>query len=79
MHVSDLRAVKEERDVGDILGLAWNVTDSGGRDGNRLGRKNVIHDREIVNCQVPNHVDVVLEKTEINAHRIVVIDLTQFA
>ena len=37
----------------------------------------VIHDRQIVRRQVPDHVDVVLEQAEIDAHRIVVIKIAQ--
>ena len=39
--------------------------------------QHVIHDREIVDCQVPDHIYVVLKETQIHAHRIVIVDVTQ--
>jgi hypothetical protein len=37
----------------------------------------VVHDREVVRGEVPDHVHVVLEEAEIDAHRVVVEQITQ--
>ncbi len=77
MHVRNLRAGEEQRDVRNVFRLARHVTDSGSRDRDRFCRQHTIHDREIVNREIPDYVHVVLKQSEVNAHRVVVIDLTQ--
>ncbi len=62
--------------IGHIF-VAVQMTLPGGDDGLRAWLDEVIHDREIVRRQVPEHVDVVLEQAQIDPRRIVVIELAQ--
>ena len=48
-----------------------------GRDGTGTKRENIIHDREIVDGKIPEHIDVVLKKTEIYPNGVVVINFAQ--
>ena len=41
--------------------------------------QHVVHDRQIVDGQVPQHVDVVLEQAEVDADRVVVVDVAELA
>src|SRR5258705_10433462 len=73
----NLRVREEERDVSDVFRLTRNMADAGSRNGRRLCRQNIIHDRKIVNREVPNYIHVVLKEPQINAHSIVVVDLAE--
>ena len=50
---------------------------AGGRDGDRALVDQVVHDREVVGGQVPDHVHVVLEEAQVDAHRVVVVELAE--
>src|SRR6185437_6575966 len=52
---------------------------AGSRNRLRLRADEVVHDRQIVWREVPENIDVMLEKTEIDARGIVVIKLPQRA
>src|SRR2546430_14375856 len=77
MDVSNLRVFKEERDVSNVFGLTRNMADAGGRNGRRFCWQHIIHNRKIMDGQIPNHVYIVLEESEINAYGVVVVDVAQ--
>ena len=62
-----------ERDV--FVGI--QVALPGCHDGLRAALDHVIHDGKIVRSKIPQHVDIVLEKPQIDAGGIVVIELAQ--
>ena len=55
------------------------MREAGARHRERTLAQHVVHDREIVDRQVPQDVDVLLEQTEIDADGIVVVDLAELA
>ena len=57
----------------------WHMAESGGGDGAGTKGQHVIHDRQVVHREIPQHVDVVLEQAQIHAHGIVVINFAQRA
>jgi len=75
VYMSDQGAVEEHRHIRDVLGLAWQVREPGRRDRDRTLRQHEVHDRQIMNGEIPQDVDVVLEQPEVDANRVVVIDL----
>ena len=60
--VRDQVALEVQRQIGDVLRLAGDVAHAGRGDRDRLLRQHVVHDREVVHGEVPDHVDVVLEQ-----------------
>ena len=71
---------EEHGQIGDVLRLAGEVRQAGRRDRHRLlTGEDVVHDRQVVDGQVPDHVDIVLEEAEVDPRRVVVIDLPQIA
>src|SRR5215831_15924587 len=50
---------------------------TGGNDRFRIVLDDVIHDGEIVRRQVPDNIDVMLKQTQVDAKRIVIIEITQ--
>ena len=60
-------------------GSPGDVAEAGRRDRHRLRRQHVVHDRQVVHGQVPEHVDVVLEQPEVHADRVVVVDVAELA
>ncbi len=48
-------------------------------DGDGLLRQDEIHDREIVDGQIPEHVDILLKQPEVDADGIVVVEVSQLA
>src|SRR5579883_796100 len=75
VEVGDQRAVVKGGYVGDVFGGALHMTNAGGRNRDRELGQNVLHDREVMHGQIPDYVYVVLEESEIDADRIVVVDL----
>ena len=51
---------------------------TGGDDSLRFLADEIVHDGQIVRRKIPNHIDVVLEKAEINPHGIVIVEISQF-
>jgi hypothetical protein len=49
----------------------------GGRNGFRVFVQQVVHDRQIVRRKVPDHVAIVLKKSQVDARRIVVVELAE--
>ena len=58
---------------------AVQVPLSGGHNGFWLVRNHIIHDAQIVGRQIPDHVDVMLEKTQVHTQGIVVVEISQFS
>jgi hypothetical protein len=58
---------------------ARDVRHAGRRHGARLERQHVLHDRQVVDREIPDDVHVVLKQAEVHAHGIVVIQLAQLA
>src|SRR6185369_8928138 len=59
---------RQERDVDQIVEVLFTR----GNDSFRFLLDDVVHDREIMRGKVPNHVDVVLEQSQVHAHRVVI-------
>src|SRR5882724_5183029 len=55
------------------------MTDACGGYGHGFGGQHIIENRQIMNCQVPKDIHIMLEQPQIDAHRIVVVNLTQHA
>ena len=55
----------------------FRVLFTGGNDGLGLALDDVVHDGEIVRCQVPNHADVMLKQSEVHAQRIVIVQIAR--
>ena len=75
--VRDQVVLELQVQVGDVLRLALDVADARRRHRDRLRRQQVVHDRQVVDGEVPQHADVVLEQAEVHAHRVVVVDLAE--
>src|SRR5207302_7466748 len=74
------QVVREEAgQVRHVDGLPGNVRGSGGGHGTGLLAEDVVHDGEIVDGQVPQHVDVVLKETEVHPHGVVVVKPSEVA
>src|SRR5205085_1225364 len=69
----------EAGQVGDIDGMPGNMAGTGGGHRARLFAQQIVHDREIVDGKVPEHIDVVLEETKIDPHRVVVVKASEAA
>src|ERR1700754_3151107 len=77
--MSDHIFFKEHGDVSQVLRAAEDVIDACGGNRARSRRKNIVHDCQIVNGEVPDHINISLEKTEIDSGRIVIKDVSQFS
>ena len=78
MYMRDSRS-EIEREISDARRLITDRVDRDGGYRNRLLRQNVIEDGEVVNRQIPKHVHIALEESEIDAHGIIVEDLSEIA
>ena len=77
VHVRDGRILEKERQVGHVLRLAADMSSASGRHRAWLDRHHVVHDREIMDRQIPNDVDVGLEDTQVDPRAVDVEDLAQ--
>ena len=66
---------EEQVQIRDVFRLPGNVTDARCRDRDRLGGQDIVHDRQIVNGEIPDDADVVLEQAQVYADRVVVIHI----
>src|SRR6202007_2599549 len=65
-----------DRDEGNVLEtIEMDLTCCGNCFGVLLDQ--MINDRKVVRSQVPNNINIVLEKPQVHAGRIVIVDLTQ--
>src|SRR5205085_2125109 len=79
MQVSDESSLEKERHERYVLGLMWHVAGAGTGDCGWISLEHKIHDRKIMDGKVPKYAGVLAEKTEVDAGRIVIIDLANFA
>ena len=61
MDVGDQPIGEEQGQVGDVLRPAADVAHADGGDRGRAVGEDEVEDREVVDSQIPEHVDVVLE------------------
>src|SRR5690242_20500084 len=66
-------------DMGHVLWTALDVPGSRGGDGNRFRIQSEIENCQVVDGEVPDHINVRLEKPEIDPRRVVVVDVSNFA
>jgi hypothetical protein len=61
--------------VGDVRRPAGHVRKACCRNRRWARLEHVIHDRQVVDSEIPHHVNVVLEEAEIDSDRVVVVDV----
>ena len=69
---------KIERHKSHIF-VAVEVALAGRNDRLRLALDKIVHDRQIVRSEIPQHIDVVLEEAQIDPRGIVVIEIAERA
>jgi len=72
-------AFELDRNVSDILEFAPEMDGAVGRDSDRLVGDDIVHDGQVVGGQVPDDVDVVLEKPQVDPDRVVEQKFAQLA
>ncbi len=77
--MGDQIALEEDVEIGDVFGLALHMAHAGRRNRDRALRQDEVHDGNVVYCEIPHDADVMLEKPEIHANGIVVVDLSEAA
>ena len=77
--VRDQAVVEEAGQVRDVLRPARRRAPCRSRDRRRPLRRAGVHDREVVDRQIPEHVDVALEQPQVDAHRVEVVELAELA
>ncbi len=66
MVVSDQAALEVTRQVGQVDLVSWQVGGARRSDCNGPLSQHVIHDGQVVDGEVPQHVDVALEEPQID-------------
>ncbi len=70
---------KVQIQVGHVLDSAVAIRMAGPQRGEALGQPadQVVHDRQIVRGEVPDHVHIVLEQSEVDSHAVDIVDLAE--
>ena len=68
MVMRDQAAVEVAGEVRDVRLVTGDVGRPCSCDRRRLAAEHVVHDREVVHRQVPQHVHIFLEESEVDAH-----------
>ena len=79
VEVTQEAVVEMHGDVRDVLVLKVGDAGAVGRYGNRALVDEVVHDRQVVRRKVPDDVRILLEETEVHAHRIQIQQLADVA
>ncbi len=66
-------------DISDVLDVRVGVSASPGGDAPRLVIEHIIDNRQIMRRQIPDDIDIVLKKPEVDADRVHVIEVAQFS
>ena len=64
------------RNVRDVFDAVQMLL-AGGHDRFRLPLDQVVHDRKIVRRQIPDYAHIVLEESQVDAKRIVIVQVSQ--
>ena len=72
MEVGNNSAREIQCQVADIFNIAFRCTSTGRLYTDRFLFKKIRHDRNVVGCQIPDDIDIMLEQTQVDPYRIVV-------